>query len=170
MKISFKQFLNLDKEEQVRLGTFNEDLSGQVKTQKLKELQNLLKNKDWYAHYSDDQRVWKQSQKEDEKIRVLRDLIGDDGHELFKQYAKKAGVFESLKKQTQKDTRLIEKINEVKEKHSIFPEMNKVYKTISMDYGEGKALENKHHFDDGDIYANTPKWVAPTKERGRKYI
>ena len=48
--------------------------------------------------------------------------------------------------------------------------MNKVYKTISMDYGEGKILENKHHFADGDIYANAPKWIAPTKERVRKYI
>ena len=97
MKISFKEFLSFDKEEQTRLGTFNEDLSGQVKKKKLKELDYLLKNKDWYAHYSDDQRVWKKSQKEDEKIRSLRDLIGDDGHELFKQYAKKAGVMEMVK-------------------------------------------------------------------------
>ena len=42
MKLSFREFLDLDKEEQARLGKFNEDLSGQVNTQKLKELQNLL--------------------------------------------------------------------------------------------------------------------------------
>ena len=170
MKLSFREFLNLDKEEQTRLGTFNEDLSGQVKKKKMKELDSILKNKDWFAHFSDDQKVWKQSQKEDELIRKLVDEIGEDGMALFRQFGKRAGVFESLKKQTQKDTSLIKKINEVKENHSIFPEMNKVHKNISCGYGEGKIFENKHHFADGDLYANTTKWTAPTKERTRKYI
>ena len=170
MKLSFREFLNLDKEEQTRLGTFNEDLSGQVKKKKMKELDSILKNKDWYAHFSDDQKVWKQSKKEDELIRKLVDEIGEDGMTLYRQFGKRAGVFEALKKQTQKDTSLIKKINEVKENHSIFPEMNKVHKTISRYYGEGKILVNEHHFADGDLYANTPKWTTPTKEMKRKYI
>ena len=97
MRISFRQFLELDKEEQTRLGTFNEDLSGQVKKKKMKELDLILKNKDWYAHYSDDQRVWKQSKKEDEQIRKLVDEIGEDALELYKMYGQKAGVMEMVK-------------------------------------------------------------------------
>ena len=97
MKLSFKDFLNLDKEEQARLGTFNEDLSGQVKKKKMKQLDTILKNKDWYAHFSDDQRVWKQSKKEDEQIRKLVDEIGEDALELYKMYGQKAGVIEMVK-------------------------------------------------------------------------
>ena len=50
-----------------------------------------------YAHYSDDQRVWKQSKKEDEQIRKLVDEIGEDALELYKMYGQKAGVMEMVK-------------------------------------------------------------------------
>ena len=38
MKLSFKQFLNLDKEEQTRLGTIIEDLSENKKKTEMKKL------------------------------------------------------------------------------------------------------------------------------------
>ena len=96
MKISFKDFLNLDKEEQTRLGTFNEDLSGQVKKKKMMELETLLKSHDWYfsrgSHIS-----WKKGEEELSKIRRLVDFIGKDGMKLYKTYGKKNGVMEMVK-------------------------------------------------------------------------
>ena len=96
MKISFKDFLNLDKEEQARLGTFNEDLSGQVKKKKMMELETLLKSHDWYfsrgSHIS-----WKKGEEELSKIRRLVDFIGKDGMKLYKTYGKKNGVMEMVK-------------------------------------------------------------------------
>ena len=56
-----------------------------------------------------------------------------------------------------------EKINEVKVRHSIFPEMEKAERNISLGYGDGKVLPNQHHFSTGDIYENTTKWQPTTK-------
>ena len=46
---------------------------------------------------------------------------------------------------------------------TIFPEMEKSERNISLGYGDGKVLANQHHFSTGDIYENTTKWQPPTK-------
>ena len=96
MRISFREFLELDKETQRELGTINEDLSGQIKKKKMVELENLLKSHDWYfsrgSHIS-----WKKGEEELSKIRRLVDFIGKDGMTLFKTYGKKNGVMERVK-------------------------------------------------------------------------
>ena len=97
MKISFREFLNLDKEEQVRLGTFNEDLSGQVKKKKMKELENLLKKYGFYFSFADSHADWKRENQNENNIRKLVDGIGEDALELYKMYGQKAGVMEMVK-------------------------------------------------------------------------
>ena len=97
MRISFREFLNLDKEEQTRLGTFNEDLSGQVKKKKMMELETLLKSHDWWWFMSDDRRAYKSGEDEQSKIHNLVSLLGKDGNSLYKQVAKKNGVMEMVK-------------------------------------------------------------------------
>ena len=96
MRISFREFLELDKETQIELGTLNEDLSGQVKKKKMDELETLLKSHDWYfsrgSHIS-----WKKGEEELSKIRRLVDFIGKDGMKLYKTYGKKNGVMEMVK-------------------------------------------------------------------------
>ena len=95
MKISFKEFCGLTKEEQNYLGSnLNEDLSGNLKKKKMGELDKLLRVHDWWGFMSDDSRSYKKWKAEEEKIKTLRDLIGDDAESLYKQYAKKAGVME----------------------------------------------------------------------------
>ena len=97
MKLSFKQFLNLDKEEQVRLGTIIEDLSENKKKTEMKKLEKLLKSHDWWWFMSDSRQSYKKGEVEQEKIRRYIDLIGKDGMKLYKTYGRKAGVMEMVK-------------------------------------------------------------------------
>ena len=95
MRISFREFLELDKETQIELGTINEDLSGQVKTKKMKQLEDLLKKHDFYFSFSDSHKDWKRGNENENNIRKLVDFIGKDGMKLYKTYGKKNGVMES---------------------------------------------------------------------------
>ncbi len=97
MKLSFKEFLNLDKEEQTRLGTFNEDLSENKKKIEMKKLEKLLKSHDWWWFMSDSRQSYKKGEVEQEKIRRYIDLIGADAMKLYKTYGRKAGVMEMVK-------------------------------------------------------------------------
>ncbi len=98
MRISFREFLELDKETQRQLGNMNmnEELTRQVKNKKMMELETLLKSHDWYfsrgSHIS-----WKKGEEELSKIRRLVDFIGKDGMKLYKTYGRKAGVMEMVK-------------------------------------------------------------------------
>ena len=97
MKISFREFLNLDKEEQVRLGTLIEDLSENKKKTEMKKLEKLLKSHDWWWFMSDSRQSYKKGEVEQEKIRRYIDLIGADAMKLYKTYGRKAGVMEMVK-------------------------------------------------------------------------
>ena len=97
MKYSFREFCKLDKEEQVSLGSIQEDLSGTVKKKKMKQLEDLLKKHDWFYFYSDDPRYYKKGTEEQSVIRKMIDEIGKDGMKLYKTYGKKSGVMESVK-------------------------------------------------------------------------
>ena len=97
MKLSFKEFLNLDKEEQVRLGTFNEDLSGTVKKKKMKQLEDLLKKHDFWYQMSDSGPDWTKGRKQSDEIHKYVSLLGDEGKSLYKKYGQKAGVMEMVK-------------------------------------------------------------------------
>lgn len=85
---------------------------------------------------------------------------------IYKQYGKRAGVFESLKNQFDKEKSITNRIENVKEKHSIYPEMANVERNIALGFGDRKVLENQHHFSNG-VDDTTTKWTAPPK---RKYI
>lgn len=54
MKISFKEFCGLSKEEQKHLGsTLNEELSANLKKKKMRELERILKKMDFFYQYID---------------------------------------------------------------------------------------------------------------------
>ena len=97
MRMSFREFLELDKETQRQLGIINEDLSGKVKKKKMDELELLLKSHDWFFIFSDDSRSYRKGQEQQSKIKRLVDFIGKDGMKLYKSYGKKIGVMEMVK-------------------------------------------------------------------------
>ena len=99
MRISFRQFLELDKDTQKRLGNMNvnEELNKSVKNKKMDELQKALSQHDWWWFMSDDRRSYKKGEAEQSKIHNLVSLLGKDGNSLYKQVAKKNGVMEMVK-------------------------------------------------------------------------
>ena len=97
MNYSFKEFCGLDEETQNQLATLNEDLSGNQKKTKMKELEKLLSLHDWWWFMSDDSRSYKKGRDEQTKIHKLVSLLGKDGSSLYKQVAKKKGVMEMKK-------------------------------------------------------------------------
>jgi len=169
MAISFKEFIGLSKEEQMYLSTtLNEELSANLKKKKMRELEKKLKAHDFMYDFIDgDYREWKRQHEMAQDIRKLLDLINDDDAKLlYKQYAKKGGCWNEVKAIVDNQKTITDRIEEAKEKHSLFPEMDKVQKNIALGFnGEGKVLANKHHFSSGDPYENTEKWIAPTKKR-----
>ena len=96
MRYSFREFLKLDEGTKTRLGTLqvNEDLSGNQKDMKLKDLEKKLKSHDFFFTYSDERRSYQKGKKEQEEIRKLVDEIGDDGMSLYKQYLKQKKLIE----------------------------------------------------------------------------
>ena len=98
MKISFREFLQLDEETQRQLGgTIIEDLSENKKKTEIKKLEKLLKSHDWWWFMSDSRQSYKKGEVEQEKIRRYIDLIGADAMKLYKTYGRKAGVMEMVK-------------------------------------------------------------------------
>ena len=72
-----------------------EDISGNQKRTKMKELERQLKSHDWYYMYSDDGRAYGKGRDSNDKIHQLVKDIGDDGKKLYKKYSKK---YESVDK------------------------------------------------------------------------
>ena len=97
MNYSFKEFCGLDEETQNQLATLNEDLSGNQKKTKMKELEKLLSLHDWWWFMSDDSRSYKKGGDEQTKIHNLVSLLGKEGSSLYKQVSKKKGVMEMKK-------------------------------------------------------------------------
>ena len=93
---TFRQFLEHGEPEHLcKSHIYVEDLSGNQKRTKMKELERLLKSHDWWYSMSDDGRAWDRGRKQADDIHKLIRDVGDDGKKLYKKYGKKAGVFES---------------------------------------------------------------------------
>lgn len=93
---TFRQFLEHGEPEHLcKSHIYVEDLSGNQKRTKMKELERLLKSHDWWYSMSDSGSAWDRGRKQADDIHKLIKDIGDDGKKLYKKYGKKAGVFES---------------------------------------------------------------------------
>ena len=87
---SFKEFLEHGEPEHLcKSHIYVEDLSGNQKRTKMKELERLLKSHDWWYSMSDDGRAWDRGRKQADDIHKLINDIGDDGKKLYKKYSKK---------------------------------------------------------------------------------
>jgi len=107
--ISFAAFLKLPEDVQESMGRLPnanlvEELSATAQKSKIRDLEKLLKNHDWY-HSFGDHKSWEKGKKEVRHIRSLVDELGDDGMELYRMYGKKNGVMEGFRKEALKDPR-----------------------------------------------------------------
>ena len=91
---------NIWTEENLRTTNVNikEDLSANAHKKKMGDLEKALKQKDWWWFMSDDGREYKKGKSEEDKIKAMRDVLGDEGKSLYRKYAIKAGVINEGKK------------------------------------------------------------------------
>ena len=102
MKLSFREFLKLDEETKTRLGTLqvNEDLSGNQKDMKLKDLEKKLKSWDYTYVYSDERNAYKKGVAQEKEILKLYKEIGAEGLKMYVDFLKSKGMKECFEDNT----------------------------------------------------------------------
>ena len=94
-----------------------EDLTGTQLSNKMRELEKLLKSHDYYFMFSDDSRSYKRGQDSSDRIEKLAHEIGPDGLKLYRKYLKKnESVEEKEKKRTKKEKEEDDELVNVKPK------------------------------------------------------
>jgi hypothetical protein len=102
MYYSFREFLKLDEETKTRLGTLqvNEDLSGNQKEKKLKDLQMKLKSWDYTYVYSDERNAYKKGVAQEKEILKLYKEIGAEGLKMYTDFLKSKKMKECFEDNT----------------------------------------------------------------------
>jgi hypothetical protein len=72
----------------------NEDLSGNIKKNKLKELSKLLKDWDYTYVYSDERNAYKKGVAQEKEIQKLYKEIGAEGLKMYRDFLKSKGMME----------------------------------------------------------------------------
>ena len=105
--------------------SFNEDLSGSDKKNKILLLKKLLSNFDKYYHYSDDSRVYRKGKEQQDEIEKIVKEIGKDGSKIYKKFFEQVEgkIKDDEKKRTKKEKEDDDELVNVKPKIS-----GKVYK------------------------------------------
>ena len=105
--------------------SFNEDVSGSEKKNKILLLKKLLSNFDKYYHYSDDSRVYRKGKEQQDEIEKLVKEIGKDGSKIYKKFFEQVESkrTDDEKKRTKKEKEEDDELVDVKPKIS-----GKVYK------------------------------------------
>ena len=105
--------------------SFNEDLSGSDKKNKILLLKKLLSNFDKYYHYSDDSRAYRKGKEQQDEIEKLVKEIGKDGSKIYKKFFEQVEgkTKDDAKKKTKKEKEEDDELVNVKPKIS-----GKVYK------------------------------------------
>jgi len=102
MYYSFREFLQLDEGTKTRLGTLqvNEDLSGNQKEKKLKDLEKKLKSWDYTYVYSDERNAYKKGLAQEKEILKLYKEIGAEGLKMYRDFLKSKGMKECFEDNT----------------------------------------------------------------------
>ena len=102
MYYSFREFLQLDDGTKTRLGTLqvNEDLSGNQKEKKLKDLEKKLKEWDYTYVYSDERNAYKKGVAQEKEILKLYKEIGAEGLKMYRDFLKSKGMKECFEDKT----------------------------------------------------------------------
>ena len=105
--------------------SFNEDVSGSEKKNKILLLKKLLSNFDKYYHYSDDSRAYRKGKEQQDEIEKIVKEIGKDGSKIYKKFFEQVESkrTDDERKRTKKEKEEDDELVDVKPKIS-----GKVYK------------------------------------------
>ena len=143
---TYKKWLELGEPEHlVKSNIYIEDLSGNQKRMKIKELQKLLSTFDYWYSKSSDSRVYRKGKEQEDTIDKLVGEIGKDGLKLYRKYI---STKESKETGTEKYLR-----NLIPEMMNVKPQDNRV------PLGEsGKSyLDSGSLYDGFQFFPPTPK-------------
>ena len=100
--------------------SFNEDVSGSEKKNKILLLKKLLSNFDKYYHYSDDSRAYRKGKEQQDEIEKLVKEIGKDGSKIYKKFFEQVEgkTKDDAKKRTKKEKEEDDELVNVKPKIS----------------------------------------------------
>ena len=100
--------------------SFNEDLFGSDKKNKILLLKKLLSNFDKYYHYSDDSRAYRKGKEQQDEIEKLVKEIGKDGSKIYKKFFEQVEgkTKDDAKKRTKKEKEEDDELVNVKPKIS----------------------------------------------------
>ena len=100
--------------------SFNEDVSGSEKKNKILLLKKLLSNFDKYYHYSDDSRVYRKGKEQQDEIEKLVKELGKDGSKIYKKFFEQVESkrTDDEKKRTKKEKEEDDELVDVKPKIS----------------------------------------------------
>ena len=101
--------------------SFNEDVSGSEKKNKILLLKKLLSNFDKYYHYSDDSRVYRKGKEQQDEIEKLVKEIGKDGSKIYKKFFEQVEgkTKDDAKKRTKKEKEEDDELVNVKPKRDL---------------------------------------------------
>jgi hypothetical protein len=170
------------------LSTQVEDITiSQIRKEKklrMRELEQKLKDHDYFYVYANGRAYDKGKQSEEEIENMVAEIDGMDGRKdaikLYRKYLKKNESVGETKKDKvdlnisvsgsgaslKKFLSLEECVKDVADKHK-----KETTKNINLGYGEERPIggKSKHGFVDvGNLYEGHIKWVAPSKERTKK--
>ena len=117
------------------------------------ELENLLKNHDWYHAWSDDNRVYKAGREVQDQINSLVNQLGPEGKILYNRYAPSDMQRLSEKKLTK---------SEKKEKEKIMMGLKGQKKDFAKRYGKKDA--------EAVMYATATKLAKKIKESDKQKV
>ena len=93
--LSFREFLEHGTPEHLCDKSIYEDTSINQNKKKLRDLEGILRNHDFWGSMTDDSRVYRKYREAEDKIHQVIKDVGDEARKLYIKYGKKAGVMES---------------------------------------------------------------------------
>lgn len=132
---------------------------------KLKELENLLQNHDWQFAWSDNHSVYMSGEREWKAIQELIQELGQEGKDLFNQYAPKS---EPRMNETNQSNKIIKGMKDSKRDlvRRYGRDAEKVMYGRAEKVSEVKKLIKKIIKEELDMYTSTNTWENP--KRGGK--
>ena len=131
-----------------------EDLTGTQLRNKMRELDKLLKDFDFYYHYSDDSRSYRRGKEQQDAIEKLVKDIGPTGLKRYRKYIKKMEEEKQRTNESVNKPRTLEQtVAQRYGQSTVLPETVGIKHTGSLNEIRPVGGKGKSYFNDGQLYS-----------------